>query len=68
MGKKRRDQYIKNNNISYYSFLPSWLYSNKIILSDEGFRGIPRKNSSDFYSLFGVREEEIKSHLTMNKN
>jgi FkbM family methyltransferase len=62
MGKKKRDQYLKNTRISAIDFLPERPYA------IHGVKAIPRKNSSDFSMFFVSREQDVKSKLLMNEN
>ena len=62
MGKKRRDEYLRNSGLSMIDFLPERPYS------INGFKAIPRKGTQDFYMLYPSREEEVKPHLLMHDN
>lgn len=65
IGKKKRDQLIIKNKITYLDFLPLF-FGNRIVKSNEGFKAVPRSKTHDFYLLFLSRENEIKEHLKMN--
>jgi len=62
MGKKKRDEYLKNARISPIDFLPERPYE------IDGIKAIPRKSSRDFYMFFVSREQDVKSHLVMKEN
>ncbi len=62
MGKKKRDQYLKNTRVSAIDFLPERPYA------IHGIKAIPRKGSSDFFMFFVSREQDVKSKLLMNEN
>ena len=62
MGKKRRDECLRNRGLSIIDFLPERPYS------INGFKAIPRKGTQDFYMLYTSREEEVKPHLLMHDN
>lgn len=62
MGKKKRDEYLKNTRISEIDFLPERPYA------IQGVKAIPRKGSRDFYMFFVSREQDVKPHLVMNEN
>ncbi len=65
IGKKRRDRLVIKNKMSYIDFLPIF-YGNRTIQGPEGFKGVPRKNSDDFYFLFSERERELKQYFKIN--
>lgn len=62
MGKKKRDEYLRNRGISIMSFLPERPYS------IDDIKAIPRKGTQDFYMLYIPREENVKPHLIMYEN
>jgi FkbM family methyltransferase len=62
MGKKGRDECLRNRGLSIIDFLPERPYS------INGFKAIPRKGTQDFYMLYTSREEEVKPHLLMHDN
>lgn len=62
MGKKKRDEYLRNRGISIMSFLPERPYS------IDNIKAIPRKGTQDFYMLYIPREENVKPHLIMYEN
>ncbi|MFZ0512915.1 MAG: FkbM family methyltransferase [Candidatus Nitrosopolaris sp.] len=62
MGKRKRDEYLKNTRISVIDFLPERPYA------IQGVKAIPRKGSRDFYMFFVSREQNVKPHLVMNEN
>ena len=62
MGKKKRDEHLKENDVKVLDFLPEIPY---LI---NGVRVVPRKFTNDFDMLSWPREEVIKSHLIMNDN
>ena len=62
IGKKKRDEYLRNRGISIISFLPERPYS------INGIKAIPRKGTQDFYMLYIPREEDVKPHLIMYEN
>src|SRR6476646_1400445 len=62
IGKKKRDEYLRNRGISIISFLPERPYSINCI------KAIPRKGKQDFYMLYIPREEDVKPHLIMYEN
>lgn len=62
MGKKKRDDYLKNSGISIIDFLPERPYVK------QGIKVIPRKGSRDFYMFFLPREKDVQSQLVMNQN
>jgi FkbM family methyltransferase len=62
IGKKKRDEYLRNIGISIISFLPERPYS------INGIKAIPRKGTQDFYMLYIPREEDVKPHLIMYEN
>jgi FkbM family methyltransferase len=62
IGKKKRDEYLRNKGISIINFLPERPYS------INGIKAIPRKGTQDFYMLYIPREEDVKPHLIMYEN
>jgi len=60
MGKKKRDEYIKNSGIKFIDFLLERHYY------INGIKTIPRKHTEDFYMFYIPREEELSPHLLMN--
>jgi FkbM family methyltransferase len=62
MGKRKRDEYLKNTRLSPIDFLPERPYS------IQGVKAIPRKGSRDFYMFFVSREQDVKPHIVMNEN
>lgn len=62
MGKKKRDEYLKNTRMSPIDFLPERPYE------IYGVKAIPRKGSRDFYMFFVSREQDVKPHLVMKEN
>src|ERR687883_307188 len=62
IGKKKRDEYLKEKDIKISDFLPEIPY--KI----NGIRVVPRKFTSDSDILSWPREEIIVSHLKMKDN
>jgi hypothetical protein len=62
MGKRKRDEYLKNTRVSPIDFLPERPYE------IHGVKAIPRKRSRDFYMFFVSREQDVKPHLVMKEN
>lgn len=56
MGKKKRDEYLKNTGLTPIDFLPERPYA------IQGVKAIPRKGSRDFYMFFVSREENVRPH------
>jgi FkbM family methyltransferase len=63
IGKKRRDQLLREKRISEFDFLPERTY-----LLDSGVKAIPRRGTRDFQMLFVSREHGVKTHLSMQAN
>ena len=63
MGKRKRDEYIKNMRLSPIDFLRERAY-----VMQGGVKAIPRKGTQDFYMLFVAREQDMGSHLAMKEN
>jgi FkbM family methyltransferase len=63
VGKKRRDQLLREKRISEFDFLPERTY-----LMDSGVKAIPRRGTRDFQMLFVSREHGVKTHLAMQAN
>ena len=63
IGKKRRDQLLREKRISEFDFLPERTY-----LMDNGVKAIPRRGTRDFQMLFVSREHGVKTHLAMQAN
>lgn len=62
MGKKKRDEYLKNTGLTPIDFLPERPYA------VHGVKAIPRKRSRDFYMFFVSREQDVKPHLVFKEN
>jgi FkbM family methyltransferase len=62
MGKKKRDEFLRNIGVSIPNFLPERPYSLN------GIKAIPRKYTDDFYFLFTSKETELEPHLIFNEN
>ena len=62
MGKKKRNEYLKDRGISIIDFLPERPYCLN------GIKSIPRRGTQDFYMLYIPREEELKPYLIMYEN
>ncbi len=63
MGKRKRDEHLKNMLLSPIDFLPERPY-----VMQGGVKAIPRKGTKDFYMLFVAREQDMGSHLAMKEN
>lgn len=63
MGKTKRDDYLTRLRTSPIDFLPERPY-----VLECGAKAIPRSGTRDFAPLFVIREQEIKSILTMEEN
>jgi FkbM family methyltransferase len=64
MGKKKRDEYLKNTMVSVIDFLPERPYA----IHPSFIKAIPRKGTHDFFMFFVSREQNVKPHLVMNEN
>ncbi len=62
IGKKKRDKYLRENDIKISDFLPEIPY---LI---NGIRVVPRKFTNDFDMLSWPREEVIRQHIVMRNN
>ena len=61
MGKKERDDFLRESALSEMDFLPERIYSiNRI-------KAIPRKGSDDFYMFYVQREKGLLPHLIMDR-
>lgn len=69
IGKKRRDDYIIANKITWKNFIPTRFYENKPITdSYYGFKAIPREYTDDFLLLFIDREKQLKKHIEVKQD
>ena len=68
VGKKKRDEYIIINKITWTNFIPKKFYENKLVIDNKScFKAIPRKNTDDFILLFLDREKQLKKHIEIKQ-
>jgi len=63
MGKDKRGEFLAQNRVSEFDFLPERTY-----ITQDGIKAIPRPKTRDFQMLFISREQEVKRHLAMEEN
>ena len=63
MGKDKRGEFLAQNRVSEFDFLPQRTY-----ITQDGIKAIPRPKTRDFQMLFISREQEVKRHLAMEEN
>ena len=62
MGKKERDDFLRESALSEMDFLPERIYC------INGIKAIPRKGSDDFYMFYVPREKGLLPHLIMHRD